>query len=110
MTLKLVRGGSVVGRVVDQRGGAAAGAQIRCVASGLEDLSVQIGPLPMAAEAAALPSGTGRALAWTLKTAHWAGMIWPIRQSWPTSSSMPRRADLKLRVCRDAVSAGGRAA
>jgi hypothetical protein len=62
VTLKLVRGGSVVGRVVDPRGGAAAGAQIRCVASGLEDLSVQIGPLPMAAEAAALPSGTGRAL------------------------------------------------
>jgi hypothetical protein len=55
-------------------------------------------------------TGTGRALAWTLKTAAWAGMIWPIRQSWPTSSSMPRRADLKLSVCRDAVSAGGRAA
>ena len=62
MTLKLVRGGAVVGRVVDARGAAAAGAQIRCVASGLEDLSVQVGPLPMAAEAAALPSGTGRAL------------------------------------------------
>jgi hypothetical protein len=62
VTLKLVRGGAVVGRVVDSRGAAAAGAQIRCVASGLEDLSVQVGPLPMAAEAAALPSGTGRAL------------------------------------------------
>jgi protocatechuate 3,4-dioxygenase beta subunit len=62
VTVKLVRGGALAGRVVDPRGGAAAGAQLRCVASGLEDLSVQLGPLPMAAEAAALPSGSGRAL------------------------------------------------
>jgi len=52
-------------------------------------------------------AGPGRALAWTLITAGWAGMIWPIRQSRPTSSSMLRRADLNVSVRRDAVSAGG---
>jgi hypothetical protein len=35
------------------------------VASAIEDLTVQTGPLPLAAEAAALPSGAGRALGTT---------------------------------------------
>jgi hypothetical protein len=61
-TLELVRGGRLAGRVVDPHGAPAAGADVRCVASGLEDLSVQTGPLPPAAEAAALPSGAGRTL------------------------------------------------
>jgi protocatechuate 3,4-dioxygenase beta subunit len=62
VVLELVRGARVAGRVLDGRGGPAAGATVRCVASAIEDLTVQIGPLPLAAEAAALPSGAGRAL------------------------------------------------
>ena len=62
VALELVRGARVAGRVLDGRGGPAAGATVRCVASAIEDLTVQIGPLPLAAEAAALPSGAGRAL------------------------------------------------
>ena len=62
IAIELLRGARVSGRVFDGRGGAAAGATVRCVASAIEDLTVQIGPLPLAAEAAALPSGTGRAL------------------------------------------------
>jgi hypothetical protein len=61
-TVELVRGARLAGRVVDAHGGGAAGAQVRCVASGVEDLSVQTGPLLPAAEAAALPPGAGRAL------------------------------------------------
>jgi len=60
--LELVRGARLYGRVIDPRGGPAAGARVRCVASAIEDLTVQTGPLPLAAEAAALPSGAGRAL------------------------------------------------
>ena len=62
ITIELLRGARVSGRVFDGRGGAAAGATVRCVASAIEDLTVQIGPLPLAAVAAALPSGAGRAL------------------------------------------------
>src|SRR5580765_2180981 len=62
VVLELVRGARVFGKVVDSRGGAASGARVRCVASSIEDLTVQTGPLPLAAEAAALPSGAGRAL------------------------------------------------
>jgi hypothetical protein len=62
VTVELVRGARLAGRVVDPHGGAAAGAEIRCVATGIDDLSVQTGPLPPAAEAAALPPGAGRAL------------------------------------------------
>jgi hypothetical protein len=60
--LELVRGARLYGRVIDPRGGGASGARVRCVASAVEDLTVQTGPLPLAAEAAALPSGAGRAL------------------------------------------------
>ncbi len=60
--LELVRGARVMGRVTDARGAAAAGAHVRCVASAMDDLTVQTGQLPLAAEAAAMPSGAGRAL------------------------------------------------
>jgi protocatechuate 3,4-dioxygenase beta subunit len=66
--LELVRGARVFGKVVDPRGGAAAGARVRCLASAIEDLTVQTGPLPLAAEAAAMPSGAGRALGTTRAT------------------------------------------
>ena len=66
--LELVRGARVFGKVVDPRGAAAAGARVRCLASAIEDLTVQTGPLPLAAEAAALPSGAGRALGTTRAT------------------------------------------
>jgi hypothetical protein len=66
--LELIRGARLYGRVVDPRGGAAVGARVRCVASAIEDLTVQTGPLPPAAEAAALPSGAGRALGTTRAT------------------------------------------
>src|SRR5579871_216688 len=60
--LELVRGAQVSGRVTDPHGGGVAGARVHCVASVMDDLTVQSGPLPLAAEAAALPSGAGRAL------------------------------------------------
>jgi len=66
--LELVRGARVFGKVVDPHGGAAAGARVRCVASAIEDLTVQTGPLPLAAEAASMPSGAGRALGTTRAT------------------------------------------
>ncbi|HXU03910.1 MAG TPA: carboxypeptidase-like regulatory domain-containing protein [Polyangia bacterium] len=66
--LELVRGARVFGKVLDPRGGAAAGARVRCLASAIEDLTVQTGPLPLAAEAAAMPSGAGRALGTTRGT------------------------------------------
>jgi protocatechuate 3,4-dioxygenase beta subunit len=62
ITLELVRGAHVTGRVTDTRGAPAASAHVRCVASAMDDLTVQTGPLPLAAEAAASPSGAGRAL------------------------------------------------
>jgi len=62
VVLELVRGARVMGRVRDGRGGPASGARVRCVAAGMEELTVQEGPLPLAAEAAAMPSGSGRAL------------------------------------------------
>src|SRR6266545_6639079 len=62
VTLELVRGARVTGRVRDGRGASAAGARVRCVSSGMEHLTVISGPLPLAAEAAAMPSGAGRAL------------------------------------------------
>jgi hypothetical protein len=68
VVLELVRGARVVGKVVDPRGGAAGGARVRCLASAIEDLTVQTGPLPLAAEAASMPSGAGRALGTTRAT------------------------------------------
>ncbi|HZL21537.1 MAG TPA: carboxypeptidase-like regulatory domain-containing protein [Polyangia bacterium] len=60
--LELLRGARVIGRVVDAHGAPVAAAHVRCMASAMDDLTVQLGPLPLAAEAAALPSGAGRAL------------------------------------------------
>src|SRR6185369_14233320 len=60
--LELLRGARITGRVTDAGGAPAASAHVRCVASGMDDLTVEAGPLPLAAEAAALPSGAGRAL------------------------------------------------
>jgi protocatechuate 3,4-dioxygenase beta subunit len=57
-----LRGSRITGRVTDARGAPAASAHVRCVASAMDDLTVESGPLPLAAEAAALPSGAGRAL------------------------------------------------
>jgi len=68
VVLELVRGARVLGKVVDPRGAAAAGARVRCLASAIEDLTVQTGPLPLAAEAASMPSGAGRALGTTRAT------------------------------------------
>jgi protocatechuate 3,4-dioxygenase beta subunit len=62
VVLELLRGARVMGRVVDAHGAPVAAAHVRCVASAMDDLTVQLGPLPLAAEAAALPSGAGRAL------------------------------------------------
>src|SRR5450631_293790 len=59
--LELLRGARVAGQVTDARGVPAASAHVRCVASAMDDLTVEAGP-PPAAEAAALPSGVGRAL------------------------------------------------
>jgi hypothetical protein len=62
VVLELLRGARVAGWVTDSRSTPVASAHVRCVASGIEDLTVETGPLPLAAEAAALPSGSGWAL------------------------------------------------
>lgn len=62
LTLELVRGAEIVGRVVDERGAGLSNAIVRCLAPGRADLAVLTDPLPLAAEAAALPPGTGHAL------------------------------------------------
>lgn len=62
VVLELLRGSRVAGRVADVRGKPVGAAHVRCVASAMDDLTVATGPLPLAAEAAALPSGAGRAL------------------------------------------------
>ncbi len=62
LRLELLRGARVAGQVTDARGAPAASAHVRCVASAMDDLTVEAGPLPLAAEAAALPSGAGRSL------------------------------------------------
>jgi hypothetical protein len=60
--LELVRGAQLVGRVVDGRGAPVRDAVVRCLMPGREDLSVIGDRLPLAAEAAALPSGSGHAV------------------------------------------------
>jgi Carboxypeptidase regulatory-like domain len=59
--LELVRAASLAGRITDARGAALPGAEVRCVAQGGDDFAVIFAPLPLAAEAAALPSGAGGA-------------------------------------------------
>jgi Carboxypeptidase regulatory-like domain len=68
--LELVRGAALFGRIVDTRGAAIAGAQLRCVGAAADalDLAVIDAPLPPAAEAAALGGGAGRSVGVT-KTA-----------------------------------------
>jgi hypothetical protein len=67
--LELVRGGDIVGRVVDSAGAPVRDATVRCLVPGREDLSVIVDRLPLAAEAAALPSGSGHALGRTRSVA-----------------------------------------
>ncbi|HXI56019.1 MAG TPA: carboxypeptidase-like regulatory domain-containing protein [Polyangia bacterium] len=63
LTLELVRGAAIVGRIVDQHGRGVAGAAVRCLAPGPIDLAVIVEALPLAAEAAAVPPGPGRVVA-----------------------------------------------
>jgi protocatechuate 3,4-dioxygenase beta subunit len=63
LTLELVRGAAIVGRIVDKRGRAVPGAAVRCLAPGPIDLAVFVEALPLAAEAAAVPSSPGRVVA-----------------------------------------------
>jgi hypothetical protein len=59
--LELVRTAEVSGRVVDERSLPVSGARVRRQVIELEELGVISAPLPLAAEAAALPSGSGSA-------------------------------------------------
>ncbi|HEY2900321.1 MAG TPA: carboxypeptidase-like regulatory domain-containing protein [Polyangia bacterium] len=63
ITLELVRGAAVAGRVVDQHGRGVAAAVVRCLAPGPIDLAVISEPLPLAAEAAAVPTSGERLVA-----------------------------------------------
>jgi hypothetical protein len=66
--LELVRGAEIAGRVVDAKGGGVAGATVRALVPGRDDLAVIADRLPLAAEAAGLPSGSGHALGRTRTT------------------------------------------
>ncbi|MES1205183.1 MAG: carboxypeptidase-like regulatory domain-containing protein [Pseudomonadota bacterium] len=57
-TLELVRTGRIIGRVLDEHGRPVAGASVHDRLADTEDLGVIWSRLPLAAEAAALPSGT----------------------------------------------------
>ncbi len=57
VTLDLLRGGRLVGRVTTPAGAPVAGARVRCAGADVDDLAVRSGALPLAAEAAALPPG-----------------------------------------------------
>ena len=59
--LELVRTAEVTGRVVDERSLPVSGARVRRQIIEIEELGVISAPLPLAAEAAALPSGSGSA-------------------------------------------------
>src|SRR5581483_10222559 len=65
---ELVRGAEIAGRVVDAKGVGVAGASVRCLVPGREDLAVIADRLPLAAEAAGLPSGSGHAVGRTRAT------------------------------------------
>ena len=62
LTLELVRGAALAGRVADKQGIAVIGAVVRCLVPGPLDLAVITEPLPSAAEAAAVPASGGRAV------------------------------------------------
>jgi protocatechuate 3,4-dioxygenase beta subunit len=63
LQLELVRGAEVAGRVVDARGAPIVDALVRCLTPGrAAELPVIVDRLPPAAEAAAMPSGSGHAL------------------------------------------------
>jgi protocatechuate 3,4-dioxygenase beta subunit len=68
VTLELARAAHLAGSVTDARGAPLAGATVRCLGRGTEELAVLLEPLPLAAEAAALPpasaggQGGGRAV------------------------------------------------
>jgi protocatechuate 3,4-dioxygenase beta subunit len=57
ITLELLRGGRLVGHVTTAAGAPIAGARVRCAVAEMEDLAVRPGALPLAAEAAAMPTG-----------------------------------------------------
>ncbi len=66
--LELLRGAGIAGRVVDAKGGGVPGAIVRGLVPGREDLAVIADRLPLAAEAAGLPSGSGHAVGRTRTT------------------------------------------
>ncbi|HVR63303.1 MAG TPA: carboxypeptidase-like regulatory domain-containing protein [Polyangia bacterium] len=68
VTLELVRAAGITGRIVDGQARAIRGAIVRCLAPGSRDLAVITDPLPSAAEAAAVPASSGRAVT-TARTA-----------------------------------------
>jgi len=63
-----VRGAEIAGRVVDAKGRGVPGATVRALIPGRDDLAVIADQLPLAAEAAGLPSGSGHALGRTRTT------------------------------------------
>jgi protocatechuate 3,4-dioxygenase beta subunit len=71
--LELVRGAQIVGQVVDSKGTPVGGASVRCLIPDREDLAVVADRLPLAAEAAALPSGSGHTVGRTRTTTSDAG-------------------------------------
>ncbi len=62
LALDLLHGARLSGRVTGPGGAPLAGARVRCAGADVDELAVRPGALPLAAEAAALPTGAAGAL------------------------------------------------
>ena len=106
--LELVRGAEIAGRVVDAKGGGVAGATVRALVPGRDDLAVIADRLPLAAEAAGLPSGSGHALGRTRTTSTDSGGRFQLADMLPgrVFVEISRAGNVPYRIGRAGAAAG----
>jgi protocatechuate 3,4-dioxygenase beta subunit len=106
ITLELVRGAAVTGRVVDTHGRGVAAAVVRCLAPGPIDLAVTSEPLPLAAEAAAVPTSSGRLVATARSALTDAGGHFVLSDLWPGKIRLDASASGRVPVRSDEIALG----